>query len=686
MADNPFDQFDAPSQPQGAPAAASSNPFDQFDKPTESASPQRSTAEDVGLGLIRGPIKGLGELVGFGSDLSGMIERGRTWLLTKGAEKLGLITPQHGDEIRGLVNTQQSGFDSDHITHYLLGLADKAGIGAPTTPYGQAAQNVTSFLPGAAVLGRASSLRQLPGALMKYGVIPGATSEAAGEATKGTAAEPYARVAGALAPAILGDGASLARLGNPVARSLEGLTPERAQAAQDLLDYSRRVGSPLASTEAVGYATNNATNMANLQRVVENSPEGGAITRPFFAQRPDQVKSFGRETFDQIAPPITDPFSVAPNVQKAAQGVVNDADQARTAAVRPLYQSAAADNVPVPEMDHFISRLDGMIKSDRTGLISPQLQRFRNALVDEAGNPITDIENLDNARKYFRDQIAQPAIAQDAVPKQVGARLGSLVGELDNMMERASPDFAAAKQRYQDITKSTVEPLQQSPTGQLANANSFETQAQILFDPNPPVGSHVAIGNAVRQIAARDPEAARQMVRMFVEQTFNKATKELISGPNQAGGAKFANAIAGESQQALNLQAAIEALPNGQTIWRAFSRAQDVFKAMGTRQPTGSQTAFNQQLAKRLESRGALPDLAAVAASPGRWLTYATDIYHRYAFGRNTAGLAQAMVSGDVRDLQRIASANPNSLQAQTALIAVLANEGARSQQSAGVQ
>ena len=107
---------------------------------------------------------------------------------------------------------------------------------------------------------------------------------------------------------------------------------------------------------------------------------------------------------------------------------------------------------------------------------------------------------------------------------------------------------------------------------------------------------------------------------------------------------------------------------------------------MGTRQPTGSQTAFNQQLAKRLESLGAIPDLAATVASPSRWLSYATDIYHRYAFGRNTAAMAQAMVSGDVRDLQRIASANPNSLQAQAALVGVLANEGARSQQSAGVQ
>jgi hypothetical protein len=131
-----------------------------------------------------------------------------------------------------------------------------------------------------------------------------------------------------------------------------------------------------------------------------------------------------------------------------------------------------------------------------------------------------------------------------------------------------------------------------------------------------------------------------------------------------------------------NLEAAITALPNGKTRWAAFRKAFDVFQAMGTRQPVGSQTAFNQMIAKNLEGTGTLPELAATAVSPNKWLGVASDVYRRYAFGQNTRQLAQAMVSGDVSDLRRVVQASPNSVQSQAALIALLAKEGAQSGQS----
>jgi hypothetical protein len=88
-------------------------------------------------------------------------------------------------------------------------LADAALPGArdyqPQTAAGEYAQTVGEFTPGG-VMGR--------GGMVMNAVIPGIASEAAGQATEGTALEPYARVIGAVAAplAIQGVSAGFRRL------------------------------------------------------------------------------------------------------------------------------------------------------------------------------------------------------------------------------------------------------------------------------------------------------------------------------------------------------------------------------------------------------------------------------------------------------------------------------------------
>lgn len=68
-----------------------------------------------------------------------------------------------------------------------------------------------------------------PRAMMRYGVVPGAASEAAGQATEGTALEPYARTAA-------GIGASLLATPRPsgVSSRIQQSDPERVAAAESL--------------------------------------------------------------------------------------------------------------------------------------------------------------------------------------------------------------------------------------------------------------------------------------------------------------------------------------------------------------------------------------------------------------------------------------------------------------------
>ena len=70
----------------------------------------------------------------------------------------------------------------------------------PQTRVGQYVNSALEFVPGAVTGGPvAGGLRALPGVAFRYGVIPGLVSEAAGHATEGTAAEPWARSGAALA-------------------------------------------------------------------------------------------------------------------------------------------------------------------------------------------------------------------------------------------------------------------------------------------------------------------------------------------------------------------------------------------------------------------------------------------------------------------------------------------------------
>jgi hypothetical protein len=89
-----------------------------------------------------------------------------------------------------------------------------------------------------------------------------------------------------------------------------------------------------------------------------------------------------------------------------------------------------------------------------------------------------------------------------------------------------------------------------------------------------------------------------------------------------------------------NLRAAIEALPNGQNIWQGFDRFLQVMRAMGTRQPIGSRTAFN---AADLEALGKGSDIAGLAktiASPTKALSTVNDWWTKVQAGGNLRDIA----------------------------------------------
>lgn len=94
----------------------------------------------------------------------------------------------------------------------------------PQTTAGEFTRTAGEFLPGAAAFGGLS-----PSNLLRFGIVPGLASEAAGQATEGTAAEPFARAGAALAAPL-----TLQGLENVIRRTVSpggGAEPSKLAAA-----------------------------------------------------------------------------------------------------------------------------------------------------------------------------------------------------------------------------------------------------------------------------------------------------------------------------------------------------------------------------------------------------------------------------------------------------------------------
>ncbi|MCJ2107845.1 hypothetical protein MKK70_21190 [Methylobacterium sp. E-041] len=208
------------------------------------------------------------------------------------------------------------------------------------------------------------------------------------------------------------------------------------------------------------------------------------------------------------------------------------------------------------------------------------------------------------------------------------------------------------------------EAIERSPLGRIAARPDVKAAADVLFPIGKTVeGSADEVGQAVTAISRSNPLAARQLVRNYLGTQFAAKTERLQSGPNQAGGAKFATAIRGDSLQNDSLRAAIQALPNGAALDAGFSRLLDILEATGQRQGVGSRTSFNNEALAEMRNGGAKVEGAKVLASGG--LGYpkrVVEALQNWQLGKNLDRLAELMTSAEGgRRLAQLATAKPGA-------------------------
>ena len=249
---NYFDQFDAPQKDKPGAAPKTANPFDTYDAPKVSTS--RDVARSLGTGLVEGITGIMGAPRDLSNALTGVAENYVLPMANKARGALGL-EPVKGPSQQAnppkfenyLPPMMSSGMaTAGAAMPWLQGSAGMKSaieknltgpLPQPQTTAGKYARTVGQFIPGAAMTPGGG----LVGNVLKFGVLPGMTSEAAGQLTEGTAAEPYARVAGGIAGSMAPQIAKRVVTPNPI-------SPERAR----MVDTLRNEGIDLTAGQATG--------------------------------------------------------------------------------------------------------------------------------------------------------------------------------------------------------------------------------------------------------------------------------------------------------------------------------------------------------------------------------------------------------------------------------------------------
>jgi hypothetical protein len=647
-------------------------------------------AADVAKSAAIGPVKGTIGLAGQGGDMGN--------LLSRGVEKLvDFISPNKSPEQRKQLidhfNDRLGVFtfmspDMPTSADVRKGVEKVTGpLYDPKTSLGQIAQAPGEFLPAAA-MGPGSAARRVVGGA----VIPGVTSELAGQALDESGYGNYARIATGL----LTGGASAATVRPQTAVAAikqnlpAGVTAPMVDQASALIQDGIAKGVSLTWPEALSQVAGRPI-LTNAQRLVESAPQSRNTMETYMGQRPAQVQEAVGQEAANIAPATTAPSMIGPAASEAATSTLNDVNKAITKATKPMYE--ASGQTLVPPAVHAAMINDPLFESALNTVRSDPA--WRSVLGVQSDRSIAVYDAVKQVLSQRARNLSQPTNPEAS---QFGAAMaGTRAGEVksaaiaaDRQATQGPSSYEAALETQAALRGKYLTPLQKGPLGQIADAPDTKRAVSALFPDNPLSGSADEISTAVSAIAKRNPEAARQLVRAHVEMQLEDAFSSAGRGQQAAqfAGAQWAKNLVGNPAapgvKAANLQAAIEALPGGKGLWPGVERMLEVAQATGARQPQGSLTAFNERDLARLSTGGATENVAKYGLAPGEWWHFMHDAIGKWQLGRNLNQIASIIT--DPRSapmLRALASEPPQSVRAQAMVARLVAQNtiasGARS-------
>jgi hypothetical protein len=612
-----------------------------------------SQAEDVARSSGTGLIEGLASTFGTPGDMLSMAGSAVRW----GADKLGgkgadfkfpgaplPIEALRQATVKGLQSSgvdpriaklattmMPGGLSQAPTSQDLVGVATKDGkpLYQPQTRAGRYARTAASFAPAAVMPGSAAQR------IVRV-AAPGIASEAAGEATRGTKLEPYARVAAALVAGGLGEAATRP---TPQTRILadasRGASEAQIATARRLMDDAAQRGIRLTMAEALQQATDSGTGMGRLQRVIEQTEGGGARIAPVMAERPAQVAAAVRGYADDIAPPPADPYTAASGAQDAARGTLTDVRQAINANARPWYDALQTERMPPTPAAQQVMTSEPYRQALAAVRGDPILNAQIAALPDDSLAVVNEVtKQLDTLADNARPN---PAISTGNA--QLSAAYEAARNQVDELAGAYSEPWRLARGMVASQREQFLEPIQNGPLGSIAQTSDPKGQISALF-PNAPVEGAAGPTNQAIQMLPQD--VGRGLVRQQLMTGFNEAAQDLSTGPNQWGGAGWAAKQFGNPEQSATLMAGVDAAGGDAGD---LQRLVEVLRATGKRQAPGSMTAYNARDLERLGDAGALGEVARTGLNPPGAFRRIGTALQNWQTERNAGRLADAILA-----------------------------------------
>jgi hypothetical protein len=601
---------------------------------------RKDVGKSAGIGVARGTIS----LAGAIGDLSDLGAKGLKVASEYIDDKLG-IEPYHRpekgvsptlDAIGAVVNKIPGNAD---ITK---AVEDRTGeFYKPQTTAGHYAETVGEFVP-AALTGPQSLVRKA----ILQAAVPGVASEAAGQYFKDTPYEGAARFVGGVAGGV---GGAMINGPSTAARALSGKIPDYVTdahftQAQRLIDDAAARGVHLTGPEALSQVAGRNV-LLDSQRMAESAPQSRDMMEAQLGDRPAAFNRAARTEIDRtLGPGTTEPSMIGPEAGRAAESTLNDVRGAINQATRPAYD--AAGQTLVPRQVHAAMINDPLFQQ---ALDNVRNDPARNSFVRTHSD--RSIAVYDAVQKELEEQSQRASNPiQPGHSQAVSSATGTLAGDVRRMAiaadraanggPNAPSAYADAIQRQAELRRQYLEPLQQGPLGRIAHLPETTAAMEALFPRNPNPGSAEEVSRAVTALNQRSPWAAQQLVRAHVEKTLNESTRNLQGGASDYGASNFAKDLIGNVEQHASLQAAVEALPNGQARWDGMQRLLDVAQATGKRQRKGSLTAFNDPEMKGMAGGGPVSGAVKLGASPGKWWNVVNDKWSQWQLGNNLRDIA----------------------------------------------
>lgn len=470
-----------------------------------------------------------------------------------------------------------------------------------------------------------------------------------------------AALVGALLGGGVGAGAQLIRpsIGSTAYNAMKNVSPKQMAQADALIQQSHAMGAPVTGAEALSQVQGGVNPLLRVQRVAEQSPGGMGTMDAFMnARQAGNARAVGNLA-DQVSPNMgmVDPLAVPGRVQSAATDALGSAQQQRSALASPFYKAAESDKIPLPVAKANLKSVIDLLQAkgpqtDVGGFINQYARQLA-----PGGFPEMNVGVLDNIYKATREKLDVPVSLDGSPIKNIAGALGPTNRALGDLLAQHSPNIAQGRQTYMDATRNIVDPVANSPVGQIAalgenatpQATAQGVKSALQIDAKPVGIDPNQIKYTADQLAKQDPSALADFTRQHIQNAWDDANKFIRGTVPQFSGARFAQTVAGNQAQRANLTALVEGA-SGPVAADGLNKVLDVFNAQARRLEPGSATAFNQHLVDEL-SGGGIAGKAAGAFSPKTWSEWVDKI--RYA--KNANEFANILTSPDsISKLQKV--------------------------------